>query len=252
MRKIKTGKPLSERENESLNTYLDEIGKELLLSDDEEKELSEKIQNGGSAGGRAVDKLVKANLRFVVSIAKTYTDNGVAITDLISEGNIGMMKAALSFDGSRGKRFVSYAESFVRDAIIHAINEQSGIFNLPKNERNREEKENSHAFSVDAPLQNGKKLSLLSVMHDPDAPRPDKLVLDESIKAELLQSMDVLNERERCVVQSFYGIGKDSITFAEIGENMGLKRERVRQIRDKAIRKLGKNTTNDTLKAYLS
>mgnify|MGYP000028120061 FL=1 len=252
MRKIKTGKPLSERENESLNRYLDEIGKELLLSDDEEKQLAEKIQNGGSAGDRAVEKLVKANLRFVVSIAKLYTDNGVAISDLISEGNIGMMKAALSFDGCRGKRFVGYAESFVRDAIIHAINEQSGIYNLPKNESNRNEKENSRAFSFDAPLQNGKNLSLLSVLSDPDAPRPDKLVLDESIKAELLQSMDILNERERRVVQSFYGIGEDSITFAEIAENMGLKRERVRQIRDKAIRKLGKNTTNDTLKAYLS
>ena len=252
MRKIKTGKPLSERENESLNRYLDEIGKELLLSDDEEKQLAEKIQNGGSAGDRAVEKLVKANLRFVVSIAKLYTDNGVAISDLISEGNIGMMKAALSFDDCRGKRFVGYAESFVRDAIIHAINEQSGIYNLPKNESNKNEKENSRAFSFDAPLQNGKNLSLLSVLSDPDAPRPDKLVLDESIKAELLQSMDVLNERERRVVQSFYGIGEDSITFAEIAENMGLKRERVRQIRDKAIRKLGKNTTNDTLKAYLS
>jgi RNA polymerase primary sigma factor len=252
MRKIKTGKPLSERENESLNTYLDEIGKEMLLSDDEEQQLALKIQNGGSAAERAVEKLVTANLRFVVSVAKMYTDNGVAITDLISEGNIGMMKAARSFDGNRGRRFVGYAESFVRDAIIHAINEQSGIYNLPKNENNKEEKENSRAFSVDAPLQNGKNLSLLSILSDPDAQRPDKLVLDESIKAELLESMDVLDDRERRVVQAFYGIGRDNMTFAEIGEDMGLKRERVRQIRDKAVRKLGKNTTNDTLKAYLS
>ena len=252
MRKIKTGKPLSERENGSLNRYLDEIGKELLLSDDEEKQLAEKIQNGGRVGERAVEKLVTSNLRFVVSIAKLYTDNGVAITDLISEGNIGMMKAAQSFDGSRGSRFVGYAEPFIRDAIVHAINEQSGIYNLPKDERNREEKENSHAFSVDAPLQNGKNLSLLSVLSDPDAPRPDKLALDESIKAELLQAINVLNDRERRVVQAFYGIGQDSITFAEIGVNLGLKRERVRQIRDKAVRKLGKNTTNDTLRAYLS
>ena len=243
---------MSERENESLNRYLDEIGKELLLSDDEEKQLAEKIQNGGGAGERAVEKLVTSNLRFVVSIAKQYNDNGVAITDLISEGNIGMMKAAQSFDGSRGKRFVGYAESFVRDAIVHALNEQSGIYNLPKDERNPDEKENSRAFSFDAPLQNGKNLSLLSVLFDPDAPRPDKLVLDESIKAELLQAMDVLNDRERRIVQAFYGIGQDSITFAEIGVNMGLKRERVRQIRDKAVRKLGKNTTNDTLRAYLS
>ena len=243
---------MSERENGSLNRYLDEIGKELLLSDDEEKQLAEKIQNGGRVGERAVEKLVTSNLRFVVSIAKLYTDNGVAITDLISEGNIGMMKAAQSFDGSRGSRFVGYAEPFIRDAIVHAINEQSGIYNLPKDERNREEKENSHAFSVDAPLQNGKNLSLLSVLSDPDAPRPDKLALDESIKTELLQSMDVLNDRERRVVQAFYGIGQDSITFAEIGVNLGLKRERVRQIRDKAVRKLGKNTTNDTLRAYLS
>ena len=224
MKIIKTGKPLSERESESLNIYLNEIGKETILSDDEEKQLSQQIMAGGAAAERAIGKLTSANLRFVVSIAKQYVDRGVAILDLISEGNIGLMKAARSFDGSRGLRFVGYAEPFVRKAVEAAVNEQSGIFRLPKHEHSAEEKANSRAFSVDAPLQNGKNVNLL---------------------------MNILDNRERNVVEAFYGIGQPHLTFAEIGEKMGLKRERVRQIRNKAVRKLNRNTTSDMLKAYL-
>ena len=139
MKIIKTGKPLSERESESLNIYLNEIGKETILSDDEEKQLSQQIMAGGAAAERAIGKLTSANLRFVVSIAKQYVDRGVAILDLISEGNIGLMKAARSFDGSRGLRFVGYAEPFVRKAVEAAVNEQSGIFRLPKHEHSAEQ-----------------------------------------------------------------------------------------------------------------
>lgn len=251
MKKIKTGKPLSERESESLNLYLNEIGKEELLSDDEENKLSQQIQQRGASSERAINKLTSANLRYVVAIAKQYTDRGVAILDLISEGNIGLMKAAMSFDGSRGLRFVGYAEPFVRRAIEAAVNEQSGIFRLPKHENSPEEKANSRAFSVDAPLENGKNMSLLSVLSDPNAARPDQEVLEASVKEELMQAMNILNQREKNVVEAFYGIGQPHLTFAEIAEKMGLKRERVRQIRNKAVRKLNRNTTSDMLKAYL-
>lgn len=251
MKIIKKGKPLSERESESLNIYLNEIGKETILSDDEEKLLSQQILAGGAAAERAIGKLTSANLRFVVSVAKQFVDRGVAILDLISEGNIGLMKAARSFDGSRGLRFVGYAEPFVRKAIEAAVNEQSGIFRLPKHENSAEEKANSHAFSVDAPLQNGKNVSLLSILADPTAARPDQEALETSVKEELLEAMNILDNRERNVVEAFYGIGQPHLTFAEIGEKMGLKRERVRQIRNKAVRKLNRNTTSDMLKAYL-
>ena len=251
MKIIKKGKPLSERESESLNIYLNEIGKETILSDDEEKLLSQQILAGGAAAERAIGKLTSANLRFVVSVAKQFVDRGVAILDLISEGNIGLMKAARSFDGSRGLRFVGYAEPFVRKAIEAAVNEQSGIFRLPKHENSAEEKANSHAFSVDAPLQNGKNVSLLSILADPTAARPDQEALEASVKEELFEAMNILDNRERNVVEAFYGIGQPHLTFAEIGEKMGLKRERVRQIRNKAVRKLNRNTTSDMLKAYL-
>ena len=217
MKIIKTGKPLSERESESLNIYLNEIGKETILSDDEEKQLSKQIMAGGAAAERA----------------------------------IGMMKAARSFDGSRGLRFVGYAEPFVRKAVEAAVNEQSGIFRLPKHEHSAEEKANSRAFSVDAPLQNGKNVNLLSILSDPTAARPDQEALETSVKEELLEAMNILDNRERNVVEAFYGIGQPHLTFAEIGEKMGLKRERVRQIRNKAVRKLNRNTTSDMLKAYL-
>jgi RNA polymerase primary sigma factor len=174
------------------------------------------------------------------------------MNDLVSEGNIGLMKAARNYDGARGTRFAVYAKSYIKEAIEAAINEQSGIYRLPKGETNAQAKEQSKAFSVDAPLEEGKHMSLLSVLSDPSAPLPDKLALEKSIKNELVDAMDVLNYRERIIIESFYGIDQPHRTFAEIGEQMGLKRERVRQIRNTAVRKLRKNTTSDMLKAYLA
>ena len=188
----------------------------------------------------------------MVSIAKHYQDRGVGMNDLVSEGNIGLMKAARNYDGARGTRFAVYAKSYIKEAIEAAINEQSGIYRLPKGETNAQAKEQSKAFSVDAPLEEGKHMSLLSVLSDPSAPLPDKLALEKSIKNELVDAMDVLNYRERIIIESFYGIDQPHRTFAEIGEQMGLKRERVRQIRNTAVRKLRKNTTSDMLKAYLA
>ena len=170
MRKIKTGKPLSERESESLTTYLDEIGRTKLLTEDEERELSERIKAGDA---RALDRLTTANLKLVVSIAKHYQDRGVGMNDLVSEGNIGLMKAARNYDGSRGTRFANYAQSYIKESIEAAINEQSGIYRLPKGETSSQMKEQSKAFSVDAPLEEGKHMSLLSVLSDPSAPLPD-------------------------------------------------------------------------------
>ena len=242
MKKIKTGHPLSEREKASLTAYLNEIGKEVLLSDDEECALAQQIKAGGKQAERAANQLVSANLRFVVAVAKQYT----------GEGNMALLKAAYHFDGARGLRFVGYAEPFVRKAMEQALNVQSGIIRLPKNEKSMQEKENSRAFSVDAPLQNGKQVSLASTLKDDSVARPDQQVLADSVKEELLQAMEILNEREQQVVVSFYGINTPHLTFAEIGMRMGLKRERVRQIRKQALRKLSRHTNSEMLRVYFA
>uniref|UniRef100_A0AB33IL98 RNA polymerase sigma factor RpoD/SigA n=1 Tax=Prevotella sp. GTC17253 TaxID=3236793 RepID=A0AB33IL98_9BACT len=248
MRKIKTGKPLSEREGESLNLYLDEIGKEILLTAEEEQKLSEEVKAGNR---RALDKLTTANLRFVVSVAKRYQDQGLGITDLISEGNLGLIKAAQNFDAAHGVRFVRFAEPYVRRAIERAVKEQSGIYRLPAGENSQQEQANSHPFSVDAPLVEGKKMSLLSVLKDESAPAADEHVLTESLRETLVEAMAVLDERERVVVEACFGINSTQLPMAEIGREMGLKRERVRQIRDKAVRKMLRNSDNGQLKSYL-
>ena len=252
MKKIKTGHPLSEREKASLTAYLNEIGKEVLLADEEECALAQQIKAGGKQAERAANKLVSANLRFVVAVAKQYTGEGMSIADLISEGNMALLKAAYHFDGARGLRFVGYAEPFVRKAMEQALNVQSGIISLPKNEKNAQEQENSRAFSVDAPLQNGKQVSLGSTLTDDSVARPDQQVLADSVKEELLQAMEILNEREQQVVASFYGINTPHLTFAEIGMRMGLKRERVRQIRKQAMRKLSRHTNSEMLRVYFA
>ena len=250
MREIKTGKPLSEQENDSLQTYLSEIGKENLLSEQEEQELSAKIQNGDES---AIEKLTTANLRFVVSIAKRYQDRGLGINDLISEGNFGLIKAARKFDAAKGQRFVQYAVHFIQQAIENAIQEQSGIYTLPHSMDDPVELKQSKAFSVDAPLVQGKTASLLHVLSDPNAVIPDKPYLDDVLRQGLIRSLSVLNDRERRVVSMFYGLNDQNagLTYEEIGTQLGLKRERVRDIRKKAERKMKKYTKNDQLKSYL-
>lgn len=208
----------------SLNAYMSEISEGELLTDEQEKMLAEQIQKGNKY---ALDELTSANLRYVVKVAKQYTGRGVALEDLISEGNIGMMKAAEKFDPSRGKRFVTFAAPFIRKSIEEAIDKQEG---------------NSQPISVDEPIPLGSQnnFSLLNVLEDKDAPRADQHTEQEALVNELQKVIDVLDDREQTVIKHLFGIGCDHLTMAEIATKMDIKRERVRQIRDKAVRKLRK------------
>ena len=203
-----------------MNLYLDEIGREELLSAEQERVLSERILKGDS---RAVGKLVEANLRFVVKIAAQYRGQGLQLDDLISEGNIGLMKAAAKFDASRGTRFVNYAVAQVRQEIERAIREQNG-----------------KPMSVDAPMNGRTNMNLLSVLVNPDSPMADRRVYSETVEQSVEFALRSLPERERRVVETFFGLDRERETLAEIAEDMGLKRERVRQIRDRAVRRLRK------------
>lgn len=225
-------------ENSALNKYLDEIGKEVQLSDQEELLLSERIQKGDA---RAISKLVEANLKFVVSIARQYKGKGIDMEDLVSEGNIGLMKAAAKFDASRGVRFVNYAVVYVRQAIEKFIEQQSGLFQVPKDVKDEvTARQQSAPLSVDAPLGHRSNLSLLSVLVNQDAPMADERVHSEAIEDAIEFALGLLDKRESRVVNAYFGIGQEHETMAEIAEDMELKRERVRQIRDKAVRKLRK------------
>lgn len=224
-------------EDSILNKYLDEIGRESLLSADEERQLSERILKGD---GRALNKLVEANLRFVVSVASQYKGKGVAMEDLVSEGNLGLMKAAARFDASRGTRFVSYAVGHVRQHIEKAI-AQAGLYKVPKDvSHEAAARQQSQPLSVDAPLGYRTNMSLLSVLVNQDAPLADERVHSEAIEAAIEFALMSLDEREGRVVNAYFGIDQEHETLAEIAEDMNLKRERVRQIRDKAVRKLRK------------
>lgn len=211
-------------EDKSLNLYLDEIGREELLSAEQERVLSERILKGDS---RAVGKLVEANLRFVVKIAAQYRGQGLQLDDLISEGNIGLMKAAAKFDASRGTRFVNYAVAQVRQEIERAIREQNG-----------------KPMSVDAPMNGRTNMNLLSVLVNPDSPMADRRVYSETVEQSVEFALRSLPERERRVVETFFGLDRERETLAEIAEDMDLKRERVRQIRNRAIRRLRKTYKN--------
>lgn len=213
-------------EDHSLNKYLDEIGREQLLTADEERVLSERIKAGDS---RAVGKLVEANLRFVVKVAAQYRGKGLELDDLISEGNIGLMKAAAKFDASRGTRFVNYAVVQVRQEIERALDCQNG------------RQSGRQPMSVDAPMKGRSNMSLLSVLVNADSPMADRRVYSEAIENAIEFALLSLSERERRVVDAFYGIGREHETLAEIAEDMELKRERVRQIRDRALRRIRKN-----------
>lgn len=214
----------------NLNTYLDEIGRQALLSEEEERRLSARIKAGDQ---RAVNKLIEANLRFVVAIARQYQGKGLAIDDLVSEGNIGLMKAAGKYDATRGLRFVNYAVVFVRRQIELALKKETG-------EQRVENRKDGQSRSVDAPLGSKTNVSLLSVLVDANAPQADERTINSAVEKAVEYALRSLDEREGRVVNAYFGIEQDHLTMQEIADDMGLKRERVRQIRDRAIRRLRK------------
>lgn len=285
MRQLKITKSITNRESEALEKYLQEIGKEELLSTDEEVELAQRIRKGDR---KALERLTKANLRFVVSVAKQYQNQGLSLPDLINEGNLGLIKAAEKFDETRGFKFISYAVWWIRQSILQAIAEQSRIVRVPlnqvgsvnkinrmlnkfeqENERRPSSEEiseqtdipqekvdeaimvNSRHVSVDAPFVDGEDNSLLDVLVNDDAPMADRELVIESLRSEIDTVLKMLNERERNVITAFYGIGQPEMTLDEIGNKFGLTRERVRQIKEKAIRRLRNSTNNQLLKSYL-
>ena len=285
MRQLKITKSITNRESESLDKYLQEIGREEMISVEEEVELAQRIKRGDH---KALERLTKANLRFVVSVAKQYQNQGLSLADLINEGNMGLIKAAERFDETRGFKFISYAVWWIRQSILQAIAEQSRIVRLPLNqvgalnkiskELNRFEQENErrpsveelsekidlpedkideamnvngHHVSVDAPFADGDDNSLLDIMVNDNSPMADKQLVMESLRTEIANALKVLNDRERKIIEAYFGIGQPELTLDEIGAKMGLTRERVRQIKEKAIRRLRTSTTNKTLKTYL-
>ena len=286
MRQLKITKSITSRDSASLDKYLQEIGREQLLPVEEEVELSQRIRKGDR---RALDKLVRANLRFVVSVAKQYQNQGLSLPDLINEGNVGLIKAAEKFDETRGFKFISYAVWWIRQTILQALAEQSRIVRLPLNqvsavnkitkamtkfEQEYERKPSADELaelvnelpekisdslrasgrhvSVDAPFIEGEENSLLDVMVNTDSPMADKGLVGESLSTEIDRALGVLNEREKQIIERSFGINNQpEMTLEEIGETFGLTRERVRQIREKAIRKLRAGSRNSLLRSYL-
>jgi len=213
-----------------LNLYLDEIGRESLLSEEQERQLSARIRQGDE---RAKNKLIEANLRLVVSVARQYQGQGLPMDDLVSEGNIGLMKAAAKFDGERGLRFAPYAVAFIRQHIERALKKESS-------ERRLENNRDGQSRSVDAPLGANSNLSLLSVLVDANAPMADERTYNHAVETAVEYALATLQGREIQVIESYFGIAQDYLTMQEIADEMGIKRERVRQIRDRAIRRLRK------------
>lgn len=218
-------------EDSILNKYLDEIGREQLLSEEQEARLSARILQGDE---RALNRLIEANLRFVVVIARQYQGQGLSMEDLVSEGNLGLMKAARKFDTTRGLRFVNYAVVFIRQQIEKAVRKES-------DEQRVESTRDGQTRSVDAPLGSKANVSLLSVLVNTDSPQADQRVYNASLENAVERSLQTLNERETFVINAYFGIGEERQTMAEIAERMDLKRERVRQIRDRAVRRLKKS-----------
>ena len=219
--------------------YIEEIVQEQLLSGEEEQVLAAKIKLGDA---KALEKLTKANLKFVVSLAHHYKNQGLGEDDLVSEGNIGMMHAAKKFDGTKGIRFVSYAAPYIRKAMEEAIKEQTALYKLPKDEKSKFERKRTHAISIDQPIPVGSSnnFTLQHVLENEDAPQADEHLNKELLNFEIKKGLNELNEREKRIIIAIYGLNGTHYTMAEIAENMGLKRERVRQIRNKALRKLHK------------
>ena len=288
MRQLKITKSITNRESESLEKYLQEIGKVDLVTAEEEVLLAQRIKQGDQ---EALEKLVKANLRFVVSVAKQYQHNGLTLNDLINEGNVGLVKAAQKFDETKGFKFISYAVWWIRQSIMQALAEQSRLVRLPLNkvgslskinkafseleqqyereptaeelaeclELGVEEIKNTMSVStrhvsVDAPFDDGENSSLLDVLENREVEKTDeKLDYTFSLKVETERTLATLTERERDVIKLFFGIGVPyAMTLEDIGEEFGLTRERVRQIKDNAINKLRSSVRNKALKAYLA
>ncbi|NDV47402.1 RNA polymerase sigma factor RpoD/SigA [Paludibacter sp. 221] len=285
MRQLKITKSITNRESLSLDKYLQEIGREDLITVEEEVELAQRIRNGDRA---ALEKLTRANLRFVVSVAKQYQNQGLSLPDLINEGNLGLIKAAEKFDETRGFKFISYAVWWIRQSILQALAEQSRIVRLPLNQVgslnkinkafSKFEQENERRpspeelaeeldipvdkiadtmkvsgrhISVDAPFVEGEDNSLLDVMVNDDSPNADRVLINESLSKEIDRALSSLTEREHEIVKKFFGIGVPEMTLEEIGDEFGLTRERVRQIKEKAIRRLRTSSKSKLLKSYL-
>lgn len=285
MRQLKITKSITNRESASLDKYLQEIGREDLITVEEEVELAQRIKKGDQ---EALEKLTRANLRFVVSVAKQYQNQGLSLPDLINEGNLGLIKAAEKFDETRGFKFISYAVWWIRQSILQALAEQSRIVRLPLNQVGslnkinkalaKFEQENERVpspeelanilelpkekisdtlrvsgrhVSVDAPFVDGEDNSLLDVLVNNDSPNADRSLINESLTREIERALTTLTERERDIVRYFFGIGTQEMTLEEIGEKFGLTRERVRQIKEKAIRRLRHSSRSKLLKSYL-
>jgi len=286
MRQLKITKQVTNRETASLDKYLQEIGKVELITAEEEVELAQKIKAGDQ---RALEKLTKANLRFVVSVAKQYQNQGLTLPDLICEGNLGLIKAAQRFDETRGFKFISYAVWWIRQSILQALAEQSRIVRLPLNKIGSINKinkayaslEQAHErppsaeeiatklemsemdvkesmrnsgrhVSMDAPLVEGEDSNLYDVLNSDDSPNPDDDLMVDSLRTEIERSLATLTPREGDVIRLYFGLnGQHPLTLEEIGEKFDLTRERVRQIKEKAIRRLKHTSRSKILKTYL-
>ena len=269
MRQLKITKSITNRESASLDKYLQEIGREDLITVEEEVELAQRIRKGDRV---ALEKLTRANLRFVVSVAKQYQNQGLSLPDLINEGNLGLIKAAEKFDETRGFKFISYAVWWIRQSILQALAEQSRIVRLPLNQVgslnkiskafSKFEQENERRpspeeladeldISVDAPFVEGEDNSLLDVLVNDDSPMADRSLVNESLAREIDRALSTLTDREKEIIQMFFGIGQQEMTLEEIGDKFGLTRERVRQIKEKAIRRLRQSNRSKLLKSYL-
>lgn len=285
MRQLKISKSITNRESASLDKYLQEIGKYELISVEEEVELARRIKKGDQ---EAIEKLIRANLRFVVSVAKQYQNQGLSLPDLINEGNLGLIKAAEKFDETRGFKFISYAVWWIRQSIMQAINEQSRVIRLPLNQvssltrykkaisefeqeyhRQPTEEElaeildlseekvrktikfTSRQVSFDAPIGDSEDSSLLEIIPNEDSPSADKKLELESLRIEIERALLTLTQRERDIIRCFYGINCEQIPLEEIGDKYGLTRERVRQIREKAIKRLRYTSRSKILKMFL-
>ena len=284
MRQLKISKSITTR-NETLDKYLQEISREPMITVNEEVELAQRIRQGDRA---ALEKLTRANLRFVVSVAKQYQNQGLSLSDLINEGNIGLLKAAEKFDETRGFKFISYAVWWIRQSILQALAEQSRNIRLPLNQvglLNKISKESaqfeqryerrptseelsdildipaekidealSHSgspLSVDAPFEEGESNSLLDVLPSSDTPTTDKSLMNESLATEIDRALSTLTDREKEILQMLFGIGCQEMTLEEIGDHFGLTRERVRQVKEKALRRLRSTSRSTLLKTYL-